>query len=159
LRSKTAEVGLELYPGKTRIVYCKDDNRRDRFPVAGFTFLGFIFRPRDAKDKRGVMFTAFLPAISKQALKRLSKAVRSWRLHRRAVQGAANLARMVNPVVRGWMNYYGRFYRSVLYPLLDHINTYLLRWIQKKYRAGMKRALRRLAEGHTLRPRYFARWT
>ncbi|MFJ8271663.1 reverse transcriptase domain-containing protein [Streptomyces sp. NPDC094154] len=64
LRSRMAEVGLELHPDKTRIVYCRDDNRRGRFPVTDFTFLGFTFRPRGAKDKHGVMFTAFLPAIS-----------------------------------------------------------------------------------------------
>jgi RNA-directed DNA polymerase len=159
LRTRMAEVGLELHSDKTRIVYCKDSNRRDQFPVTEFTFLGFTFRPRGAKDKHGVVFPAFLPAISKQALKKLSKTVRSWRLHRRTVMESADLARMINPVVRGWMNYYGRFYRSALYPLLDRINTYLLRWIQKKYRAGMKQALRRLAEGHTLRPKYFAHWT
>ncbi|WP_409471680.1 group II intron reverse transcriptase/maturase [Streptomyces sp. HC307] len=159
LRSRMAEVGLELHPDKTRIVYCKDDNRRGRFPVTEFTFLGFTFRPRGAKDKHGVMFTAFLPAISNQVLKRLSKTVRSWRLHRRTAQESSDLARMVNSVVRGWMNYYGRFYRSALYPLLDRINTYLLRWIQKKYRVGMKQALQRLARGHTLRPKYFAHWT
>jgi hypothetical protein len=77
-----------------------------------------------------------LPAISKQALKKLSKTVRSWRLHRCISKESADLARMVNPVVRGWMNYYGCFYRSALHPLFDRINTYLLRWIQKKYRAG-----------------------
>ncbi|MGW1004323.1 reverse transcriptase domain-containing protein [Streptomyces sp. NPDC002520] len=159
LRSRMAEIGLELHPDKTRIVYSKDDNRRGRFPVTEFTFLGFTFRPRGAKDRHGVMFTAFLPAISKQALKRLSKTVRSWRLHRRTAQESSDLARTVNPVVRGWMNYYGRFYRSVLYPLLDRINTYLLRWIQKKYRVGMKQALQRLAHGHTVRPKYFAHWT
>jgi RNA-directed DNA polymerase len=159
LRSRMAEVGLELHPDKTRIVYCKDGNRRGRFPVTEFTFLGFTFRPRGAKDRHGVMFTAFLPAISKQALKRLSRTVRSWRLHRRTVQESSDLARTVNPVVRGWMNYYGRFYRSALYPLLDRINTYLLRWIQKKYRVGTKQALRRLARGHTARPKYFAHWT
>ncbi|MGW2770241.1 group II intron reverse transcriptase/maturase [Streptomyces sp. NPDC001275] len=159
LRSRMAEVGLELHPDKTRIVYCKDDNRRGRFPVTEFTFLGFTFRPRGAKDRHGVMFTAFLPAISHQALKRLSRTVRSWRLHRRTAQESSDLARTVNPVVRGWMNYYGRFYRSVLYPLLDRINTYLLRWIQKKYRVGTKQALRRLARGHTRRPKYFAHWT
>lgn len=159
LRSRMAEVGLELHPDKTRIVYCKDDNRWGRFPVTEFTFLGFTFRPRGAKDRHGVMFTAFLPAISDQALKRLSRIVRSWRLHRRTAQESSDLARTVNPVVRGWMNYYGRFYRSALYPLLDRINTYLLRWIQKKYRVGTKQALRRLARGHTERPKYFAHWT
>jgi len=159
LRARMAGVGLELHPDKTRIVYCQDNNRRTEFPVVEFTFLGFTFRPRGAKDKNGVMFTAFLPAISKQALKRLSRTVRSWRLHRRTSKESVDLARMVNPVVRGWMNYYGCFYRSALYPLFDRINTYLLRWIQKKYRAGMKQALWRLAEGHTRRPTYFAHWT
>jgi RNA-directed DNA polymerase len=159
LRSRMAEVGLELHADKTRIVYCKDNNRRGQFPVTEFTFLGFTFRPRGAKDKHGVMFTAFLPAISKRALKKLSKMVWSWRLHRCTSKESADLARIINPVVRGWMNYYGCFYRSALYPLFDRINTYLLRWIQKKYRAGMKQALRRLADGHTRRPRYFAHWT
>jgi RNA-directed DNA polymerase len=159
LRSRMAEVGLELHPDKTRIVYCRDNNRRSRFPVTEFTFLGFTFRPRGAKDRHGVMFTSFQPAISKQALKRLSKTVRSWRLHRRTTWESTDLAQMINPVIRGWVNYYGRYYRSALYPLLDRINTYLLRWIQKKYRAGMKPALRRLAEVHTLRPKYFAHWT
>jgi len=158
LRSRMAEVGLELNPDKTRIVYCKDNNRRGEFPIVEFTFLGFTFRPRGAKDKNGVTFTAFLPAISKQALKKLSTTVRSWRLHLRTSRKSADLARMINPVVRGWMNYYGCFYRSALYPLLDRINTYLLRWIQKKYRVGMKQALRRLADGHTRRPTYFAHW-
>ncbi|OIJ95736.1 hypothetical protein BIV25_20010 [Streptomyces sp. MUSC 14] len=93
LRSRMAEVGLELRPDKTRIVYGKDDNRRVRFPVTEFTFLGFTFRPRGAKDRHGVMFTAFLPAISKQALKRLSRTVRSWRLHRRTAQESSDPGR------------------------------------------------------------------
>jgi RNA-directed DNA polymerase len=159
LRSRMAEVGLELHPGKTRIVYCKDQNRTGRFPVTEFTFLGFTFRPRGAKDKHGRMFTAFLPAISKDALKRLSGTVRSWRLHRRTGQEVSDLARSINPVIRGWLAYYGRFYRSALYPLLDRINTYLLRWIGKKYRVGAKEALRRMAQGYRRQPRCFAHWT
>jgi RNA-directed DNA polymerase len=61
-------------------------------------------------------------------------------------------------LTRGWINYYGRFYRSALYPLLQRVNTYLLRWIRKKYRVGMKQAILRLAEGYALAPRYFAHW-
>ena len=60
------------------------------------------------------MFTAFLPAVSKDALKRMSEEVRSWRIHLRTATDLAELARWINPVVRGWMNYYGRFYRSEL---------------------------------------------
>lgn len=72
------------------------------------------------------MFTAFLPAVSKEALNRLSKTVRGWRLHRRTEFSAAELADMINPVVRGWMQYYGAFYRSALSILLARINTYLV---------------------------------
>ncbi|MBW8800986.1 MAG: group II intron reverse transcriptase/maturase, partial [Streptomyces sp.] len=137
LRSRMAEVGLELHPDKTRIVYCKDSNRRENFPDIEFTFLGFTFRPRPAKNKNGVRFTSFAPAVSKAALKRMGDTVRGWMLHRRTGIETTELARMINPVVRGWMAYYGRFYRSALYPLLDRINFRLMRWIRKKYRVGV----------------------
>ena len=76
----------------------------------------------------------FAPAISKDALKKIGQEVRSWRLHRRTPQLFSELARWVNPIVRGWMQYYGAFYRSALYPLLTRINAYLMRWVRKKYR-------------------------
>jgi RNA-directed DNA polymerase len=159
LRARMAEVGLELHPDKTRIVYCKDNNRRQDFPSVEFTFLGYTFRPRGAKDKRGEIFTAFLPAIRNGALKRLGRTVKSWRLHKRTNDKVADLARMINPVVRGWWAYYGCFYRSALSRLLYRVNTYLLRWIRKKYRVGWKDAVRRMALGYRRRPRTFAHWT
>ncbi|WP_323747339.1 group II intron maturase-specific domain-containing protein, partial [Catenulispora pinisilvae] len=158
-------VGLELHPGKTRIVYCRDSNRGGGggpdggHPHAQFTFLGYTFRPRRAVGRGGKFFTSFLPAISSDALKKLSRVVRSWRLHRRTGSDSAGLRALVNPVLRGWINYYGRFYRSALDPLFYRINTYLLRWLRKKYRIGWKQAVRRLAEGYALRPRYFPHWT
>jgi RNA-directed DNA polymerase len=163
LRSRMAEVGLQLHPDKTRIVYCQDSNRRGGGPAPGyphteFTFLGYTFRPRRAVGRGGARFTSFLPAISNDALNRLSGTVRSWRLHRRTGIGESDLARMINPVLRGWMNYYGRFYRSALDPLFYRVNTYLLRWIRKKYRLGWKQAIHRLVKGHALRPGYFAHW-
>lgn len=163
LRFRMAEVGLELHPDKTGIVYCRDSNRRGGGPGPGhphtqFTFLGYTFRPRQAVGRGGVCFTAFLPAISNDALKKLSGRVRSWRLHRRTGSDTADLRALVNPVLRGWINYYGCFYRSALDPLFYRINTYLLRWIRKKYRIGWKQAVRRLADGYALRPRYFAHW-
>ena len=78
-------------------------------------------------------FTSFLPAISKDALKKISAEVRSWRLHRHMEMTSADIARWINPNVRGWMNYYGAFRRSELYPLLRRINTYLMRWLMNKY--------------------------
>ena len=129
------EVGLRLHPEKTRIVYCKDDKRRGQHEHTSFTFLGFAFRPREAiNGKSGVHFTSFSPAISPEALKAISARLRGMRIHRSTDLSLNDLARWLNPIVAGWMRYYGRYYRSMLYPLLRRVNSYLRRWAGKKYR-------------------------
>ncbi|HEY5846626.1 MAG TPA: group II intron reverse transcriptase/maturase [Nakamurella sp.] len=160
LHERMAEVGLELHPDKTKIVYCKDSNRRGVFENTSFTFLGFTFRPRRARRADGVQFLSFLPAISKDALKKIGMRVRSWRLHRRTGSSAEDLARMINPVVRGWMAYYGAFYRTALYPVLHRINTYLLRWIMNKYKTlrTWSKATRSMSGAAVSQPRYFSHW-
>lgn len=154
------QVGLRLHPGKTRIVYCQDGKRRGVHDHTAFTFLGFTFRQRCAKDRQGRRFSAFLPAVSKAALKRLSGHVRSWRLYTRTTLTFVQLARWVNPVVRGWMQYYGAYYRSALYRLFARVNTYLVRWIRKKYKRlrGMKSAVRCWRGIVERYPRMFAHW-
>jgi RNA-directed DNA polymerase len=154
------QVGLRLHPGKTRIVYSKDGNRPGSHEHTSFTFLGFTFRQRRARNKQGRSFSAFLPAISKEALKKISAEVRSWRLHRRMGHTFSELARRINPIVRGWMQYYGAFYRSALCQLLSRINAYLVRWIRKKYKRlrAEKKAIE-CWQGITARyPRLFAHW-
>ena len=160
LQERMAEVGLELHPDKTRIVYCKDSNRRGSHEHTSFTFLGFTFRPRQARRKDGVQFTSFLPAISKDALKKISAEIRSWRLHRWVSSDGGQIAELINPKIRGWMAYYGAFYRSALYPVLRRINTYLLRWVMNKYRkwCTWKKATRALTQAAARRPQYFAHW-
>ena len=160
LHERMAGVGLELHPGKTRIVYCKDSNRHGSAEHTSFTFLGFTFRPRRARREDGVQFTSFLPAISKDALKKISAEVRSWRLHRWVSSDGREIANLINPKIRGWMAYYGAFYRSALYPLLRRINTYLMRWVMSKYRKWRtwKKATRALIDAAATRPRYFAHW-
>jgi group II intron reverse transcriptase/maturase len=160
LQERMAQVGLTLHPDKTRIVYCKDGRRRGSCEHTSFTFLGYTFRARGVRTKTGRMMTGFTPAISKDALNKLSAQVRSWRLHRRTGLSEADLARWINPIVRGWMNYYGAFYRSALYPLLTRINAYLLRWLRKKHPRlrGRKKAQDAWARACQQRPRYFAHW-
>src|SRR5262249_273351 len=131
--NRMVEVGLQLNPAKTRIVYCKDGRRRLKYEHTDFTFLGFTFRARGARSRNGVNFTGFLPALSKDALHKMSRDVRRWRLHLRTGHTLTDLARVINPIVRGWMQYYGTFYRTVLDPLLRRINAYLVRWLQRKY--------------------------
>jgi group II intron reverse transcriptase/maturase len=153
-------VGLRLHPDKTKIVYCEDGKRRGSHEHTAFTFLGFTFRARAARDRQGKNFTSFLPAVSKDALNKMSEQVRSWRLHLRTGHTFADLAREINPIVRGWMQYYGAFYHSALSRLLLRINAYLMRWIRRKYkrlRAFTK--AKKCWEGITARfPRLFTHW-
>jgi group II intron reverse transcriptase/maturase len=134
IADRMEQVGLRLHPTKTRIVYCKDGNRRGNHPDTEFTFLGFTFRARKARNTRtGVNFTSFLPAVSKQALKRMGETARAWRLHRRTGMSPTGVARMINPIIRGWMQYYGAFYPTALRPFLRRINAYLMRYTRTKY--------------------------
>jgi RNA-directed DNA polymerase len=160
LGDRMEQVGLRLHPAKTRIVYCQDRWRRGSYEHTSFTFLGFTFRQRCAKGRNGHTFMRFLPAISKDAQKKISQEVRSWRIHRQIGLAFAELARRINPPVAGWMHYYGRFYRSALYPLLARINAYLVQWLRKKYKrlAGLKKALQSLAGAATRHPRLFVHW-
>ena len=134
LAERMEEVGLRLHPGKTRIVYCKDSRRRGSAEHTSFAFLGYTFGPRRATYPDGKAFTSFLPAVSAEALKAMGLRVRSWRIHMRTGDDLGELAGWINPIVAGWMEYYGRFYRSELYPFLRRVNTYLTRWARKKYK-------------------------
>ena len=128
LAARLAEVGLELHPDKTRVVYCKDADRRGDHEVTSFTFLGYTFRPRLAKNRWGKHFVSFLPAVSKDAVTAMGREIRSWHIARRSDKSLDDLALMFNSIVQGWINYYGRFYKSMLYPLLRRINEHLVRW-------------------------------
>jgi len=162
LEERMAEVGLELHPDKTRIVYCQDWKRRRRdCPETSFTFLGYTFRARKARKADGAgSYTGFLPAVSKDALKRMSEEVRSWRIHLHDAKELEDIAAWVNPRVRGWVTYYGKFFRSALEPLLRRINSYLVRWARRKYkRLRSFKKVKKWWDGLTERqPRMFAHW-
>ncbi|MFJ9777779.1 group II intron reverse transcriptase/maturase [Kitasatospora sp. NPDC101157] len=153
--------GLLLHPEKTRIVYCKDARRPGSHEHTSFTFLGYEFRVRLVKAKAGNYFASFNPAVSRDAAKRMRAQIRSWRLHRRSGSTLVELAREINPVVRGWINYYGRFIVSELFYSLNCINSYLVRWIVQKYKrfsGKWKRAREALRKAVRLYPGMFAHW-
>jgi len=161
LAARLADVGLELHPAKTRVVYCKDADRRGDHEVTSFTFLGYTFRPRLARNRWGKHFVSFLPAVSKDAVKAMSREIRSWHIARRSDKSLTDLAQMFNSIVQGWINYYGRFYKSMLYPLLRRINEHLVRWACRKYkrlRRREKRARELLARAARRYPALFAHW-
>jgi RNA-directed DNA polymerase len=158
---RLAAVGLELNLDKTRIVYCRDSNRPGSHEHERFSFLGYTFRPRRARSEAGELFVSFAPAVSDEAAKRIRRVVKRWRLHLWSSKTLAELAQAINSTVRGWINYYGRFYRSALISLLGHINRYLVRWAMRKFkrlRGRPTRAWSFLAGVAARQPGLFAHW-
>lgn len=161
LEARMKEVGLELHPAKTKIVYCKDSDRREEHPQTSFDFLGYTFRPRRSKNYMGKHFINFTPAISNKAAKHIRETSRAWQWPLRSDKRLEDLARMFNPNIRGWINYYGRYYKSALYPTLKCLERRLVMWVTRKYkrfRNHRRRAaewLRRIARKQ---PSLFAHW-
>jgi RNA-directed DNA polymerase len=158
-RFKTCK--LELHPDKTRIVYCKDDDRRGNYPEIKFDFLGYTFRPRRSKNRYGKNFINFTPAVSNKSCKAMRQVIRGWRIHLKPDKELIDISRMFNPVIRGWINYYGCFYKSGLYPVLHKLNRAIIHWARRKYKRLVRH--RRRAEywlGRIARrePQLFAHW-
>lgn len=164
LGDRFADCKLELHPQKTKIVYCKDVTRPDDFPVISFDFLGYQFRARKTmwgKGGKRVFTHSFQPAVSPSALKSISRKVKRWRLHLRSDMPLDELAKIANSHIRGWVNYFGNFYRTELRPTLKRIDDYVIRWARRKFKR-----LRRKTKGSRdwfdrLRradPNLFAHW-
>ncbi len=134
--------GLELHPDKTRIVYCKDSNRRRDYPLVQFTFLGFSFRPRRACNRSGQLFTSFLPAASPEALKRMRQEIHSWHLPRQTQRTIGQLSSTYDAVLSGWWQYYGRFYPTVMTSVFWHFDLTLRHWVRRKYKRLYRRKRR-----------------
>jgi RNA-directed DNA polymerase len=161
IAARLARCKLELHPDKTKIVYCKDDKRRGSYPNEKFDFLGYTFRARRSKNRWGQYFVNFSPAVSKQAATKIRHEMKRWRLHLRSDKAFDDLARLCNPVLRGWINYYGRFYGSALRPVFRQFNHSLTRWAMRKFkrlRGHPRRAQYWLGRLARREPRLFAPW-
>ena len=159
---RMVDIGLELHPDKTTIVYCKDSRRRQEYELVSFTFCGYAFRPREAFDKkRKEAFTGFLPAVAPGKLTDMSRKAASWRLHRRTTWTLDGLAEEVNPVLRGWLTYFTVFYPSAVIPLCERMDRHLMRWARRKYKRlgrSNKRARVWLTGVRKRAPGLFAHW-
>jgi RNA-directed DNA polymerase len=125
---------LELHPDKTKIVYCHDDDRRSVYPNICFDFLGYTFRPRRSKNKHGKHFINFTPAVSRKALIEMKRTIRKYKINLRSDKTLEDLSNMLGSMLRGWVNYYGQYYKSALSPLFEHINLRLERWVMRKHK-------------------------
>ena len=156
---RLARCKLKLHPQKTKIVYCKDAKRPGSYKHESFDFLGYGFRLRSCKGR--TYFVGFTPAASKSAIKAMSATIRGWKLQLWSSSSLEDIAKRINPVIRGWLNYYGRYYRSALYPILRQIQNALVRWAMRKYkrlRGHWHKATHWLGRIARREPRLFASW-
>ncbi len=155
------QCGLEIHPDKSSIVYCKDVNRTEDYSRISFDFLGYTFRPRRCVNPNGQVHVNFLPAISRDSMKEINRRIRGWHIQLRSDKTLLDLSRILNPILRGWHAYYGRFYPSALGQIWNNFNEYLARWVRRKYKRFFRhkrrarRYLARLARAH---PDLFIHW-
>ena len=161
IEDRLAQCRLEVHPEKTNVVYCKDQGRPGNHPKVKFDFLDYTFQPRIAKGKQGILFVSCLPAISNKAAKAIRDVIRSWRLHRRSDWALDDISRKINPYLRGWVNYYGSYYRTALGKVFNPLNRILAKWVMRKYKkfsGHQRRASRWLTRIRKKEPQLFAHW-
>lgn len=135
LQARLEECRLEMHPTKTKIVYCKDGKRKGTYPNVTFDFLGYQFRPRMVRSSRnGQLFCSFTPAVSPSSLKAIRSTVRDLNIPQLTVRSLDDIARMLNPLLRGWIQYYGRYNPSALEIMLRYVNLTVLRWVMRKFK-------------------------
>jgi RNA-directed DNA polymerase len=161
LQERLKACGLEMHPDKTRIVYCRDEDRKESHPHTSFDFLGYTFRSRKSRNRQGKYFTGFLPAISDKAAMAIREKVREWKLPGRSGSKVNTIAAAINPVISGWINYYGHYYKSALQDILGYVNLILKKWARQKYKklhSHRTKASKWIVALYQRAPHLFAHW-
>ena len=134
IEARLKEYWLEVHPEKTKIVYCKDDNREEDHSDISFDFLGYTFKPRIAMNRKGKSFINFSPAVSQKSLKSMGDKIRGWGLCKRSDISLEEMAVGMNAIVRGWINYYGKYRPSALFPIFKQLTNMQVNWARRKYK-------------------------
>ena len=162
LKARLAACHLELHPTKTKIVYCKSGSRKRAYPNVKFDFLGYCFRPRLVKRFRdNKLFCGFNPAVSVSAMQAMRETIRDLNIRRQTQRSLNDIADLLNPLLRGWLGYYGRFAPSALYPVLRYVNQTLVAWAMRKFKRFTDHKIRAsqfLQRLSKERPDLFAHW-
>ena len=150
---------LELHPEKTRIVYCKDSNRRGDHEHVDFDFLGYTFSCRKQINRRtGKKFGGFAPAISKKSSRKIRQKMAEWNLQRRTDLSLQELAKRCNQELRGWSNYYGMFSKGAAVRMFLPLNAKLVKWARRKYRKNTQQAWEWVRRMNRRNPNLFVHW-
>ncbi len=162
IENRMKEISLELHPEKTKIVYCKDGFRKGDYQNIEFDFLGYTFRSRVMKERKtGRAFKSFNPAMSKKSLKEISRKIKSWKLQRWTSASLEEIAKIINPRIRGWINYYGKFYKAEMFKIWRLLQGKLIKWFMSKYknyRGHVRRAVKVLYAIAGSHPTLFSHW-
>ncbi len=161
IKERLKECKLELHPEKTKIVCSKGGNNHGEYPNEKFDFLGYTFKKRTAKSKKGNLFTGFLPAVGENSIKKIQSKIREWEIHQMTCRTLNEIAEMINPTVRGWINYYGNFFKSEIDKILESIDYRLAKWAVKKYKKFKNSTIRAkiwLRKIKKRDPRLLAHW-
>lgn len=161
LKHRFAECKLELHPGKTKIVYCKDSNRKEEYPNISFDFLGYTFIRRKNNNEKSQLFMNFTPGVSRAALKEMRSSIRKSRVRNNVSLKLKEIAEKFNPILYGWIGYYGRYNKWNLEPLLRYFNRVLVVWAMakyKKFRSNKVKATKFIRGIHSRDPKLFAHW-
>lgn len=161
IRQRLKSCGLEMHPEKTQVVFCKNSNLQGTYKQQSFDFLGYCFRPRLTRSAEGKLFVGFTPAISPSSAKAIRHKIREWRLGHKTQLSLKELARKINPSLRGWINYYGAHNRSILMDVFRYLETRLFKYVKRKYKKRcrhLKRAKRFLLKVYEHQPALFVHW-
>lgn len=158
IRKRMSECKLELHPDKTKIVYCKDKNRKGNYKNISFNFLGYTFQPRESKSK-GEIFLGFDCAISRSNRVKIVEKIRDMKIHRRTVSTIEEIAQVLNPKIQGWINYYGKFKKHAMRGVFYCLNERLVVWTKNRYKSlNWNESYVQIREEIKKRPKLFAHW-
>lgn len=107
------------------------------------------------------MFLGFNPAICKEAKKDICRKIRETGIRNRSDLSLEEVALWLNPMINGWLNYYGKFNKSALRPVMRQINFTLIKWSTckyKKFRYSKAKACRFMIDMFDKQPYLFAHW-
>jgi len=160
IKERLLKCKLELHPEKTKIVYCKDSNRKGSGQNENFDFLGYTFRPRSSRNRSGKLFTNFSPAISDKAKKKIRDEMKEKLKKVKPNRSLIEVAQITNPAALGWINYYGKFNASELWPVVMYIESMVMKWVKKKYKKlqGWKERIKWMLNIRERQPDLFRHW-
>jgi len=161
LEKRLGECKLELHPEKTKIVYCRDEKRQREYCNTSFNFLGYTFRARLARTRKGDFFVNFSPGASNKSKKRLMDKMREMEIQRKSRTSLEDLAEMINPILRGWINYFDKYHKTSIYSIRYRVDNILANWALNKYKSfnrSRKKAHDWLGEIAKRDPNLFAHW-